>query len=362
MRVIDPWGSELIQDYEKLIKNFGLKSFSPLLLPDPNRLMRRNLIFAHQDIEVISNCIKNKKKYYALTGIMPTGNKIHLGNKMVVENLIYFQEHNARTYILVADLEASATRNISLEEARKRALDFHIPAYLALGLNPKKTIFYFQSENKKVMHLTYDFSKKITLNEFRAIYGVADPSRILSGLTQAADMLFPQLEEKIPGIIPVGPDQSPHLRLTHDIINRTKSTYNFTTLASLYNKFTPSLDGSIKMSKSEPNSYIELPEDPELACKKLRKALSGGRKTLEEHRKLGGVPEKDMVFEMLRLHLEEDDKKLKRIYDDYKSGKLTTAELKNIGCEKLTKFLNDFSKKLGKAKKQVSSLKFIEFK
>ncbi|MBI2499125.1 tryptophan--tRNA ligase [Candidatus Woesearchaeota archaeon] len=359
--IVNPWGSELIQDYERLIKNFGLKPFSPLLLPNPNILMRRNAVFAHQDLEVISNCIKNKKKYYALTGIMPTGNKIHFGNKMVVENLIYFQEHNAKTYILVADLEASATRNVSLEEAKKRALDFHIPAYIALGLNPKKTIFYFQSENKKVMHLTYDFSKKITLNEFKAIYGIADPSRILSGLTQAADMLFPQLEEKIPGIIPVGPDQSPHLRLARDIINRTKSSYNFSPLASIYHKFTPSLDGSIKMSKSSPNSSIELPENQESACKKLKNAVSGGRKTLEEHKKLGGIPEKDMVFEMLKLHLEEDDKKLEKIYNDYKSGKLTTKELKEIGCEKLTIFLNNFSRKLEKAKKQTHNLNFITF-
>ena len=61
-----------------------------------------------------------KKKYYVLSGIMPSYEKIHFGTKMVVENIRYFQEHGAQTYILVADLEAASTRGVTLEEARKR--------------------------------------------------------------------------------------------------------------------------------------------------------------------------------------------------------------------------------------------------
>ena len=73
---------------------------------------------------------------------MPSGEKIHFGNKSVVENIRYFQENGGHAYILVADLESAAARGVSLEEARKRALDFHIPAFIALGLDPKKTTFY----------------------------------------------------------------------------------------------------------------------------------------------------------------------------------------------------------------------------
>lgn len=359
-KIIDPWGTKLPENYEKIVKDFGLEQYSDNF-PEPNRLMRRNIVFSGRDLNIIADCIKHKKPYYVLSGIMPSYERIHLGTKMVVENIKYFQEHNAKTYVLVADLEAAATRGISLQEARKRALEFHVPAYIALGLDPKKTVFYFQSENKEVMHLAYEFSKKITLNEFKAIYGIADPGRIMSALTQAGDILYPQLKERMPGIIPVGIDQDPHIRLTRDIVKRTKEKYRFFAPAGLYHKYAPSLDGSFKMSKSKPDSMIELPEDINNVIKKIKKALSGGRDTLDEHRRLGAVIEKDMVYELLRMHLIEDDKELKKIHDNYASGRLTSGELKEIACKKMKAFMEEFNQKLKKAKSEVNKLNFVKF-
>jgi len=67
------------------------------------------------------------------------------------------------------------------------------------------------------------------------------------------------------------------------------------------------------MSKSNPQANIDLPEDPAAACKKIKRAVTGGRDTLEEHRRLGAVIEKDMVFELMKQHLIEDDKELDKI-------------------------------------------------
>jgi tryptophanyl-tRNA synthetase len=360
---IDPWGSFLVKDYEELIGKYGLEPFTDELLskiPEPNRLMRRKIVFAHIDLGRVVEAIAQKKEFYALTGIMPTLEKIHLGTKLVIENMRYFQEHGAKTFVLVADLEAAATREVSLEEGRQRALDFHIPAYIALGLDPKKTVFYFQSTNEKVKNLGYIFSKKITLNEFRAIYGNAEPSRIMSSLLQAGDILFPQLEHPMPGVIPVGPDQSPHVLLSRDIVNRTKNIFNFVPPSGIYHKFTPSLDGDLKMSKSKPNSCITIPDDINEACKKIRRALSGARKTLADHRKYGAIPENDMSFQLLAQHFIENDKELKKIYDEYKTGRMMTGEIKDITCEKLTEFMKDFEKNFEKARKIVPKLEFIE--
>jgi tryptophanyl-tRNA synthetase len=360
-KVIDPWGSGLLEDYEKIIKDFGLEVFNPKLFPKPNRIMRRGVVFAGRDMEIISDAIKKKKRFYVLSGIMPSYEKIHFGTKMVVENIKYFQDNGAETYILVADLEAASTRGISLEKARKIALDFHIPAYVALGLDVKKTNFYFQSENKEVMNNAYEFAKKITLNEFKAIYGSADPGKIMGAVTQVADILYPQFKERMPGIIPVGVDQDPHIRLTRDVVKRVKEK-KFFLPSSVYHKYTPSLDGSLKMSKSKPESCIELPEDIENVKKKIMRALSGGRDTLKEHRKLGATIEKDMVFELMKQHLVEDDKELNKIYKAYKSGKMTSGELKKIACSKMEKFMNNLNKGIEKARKQISKLKFVKFK
>src|SRR3989338_1103912 len=360
-KIIDPYGSELVEDYQKVIGEFGLDSFDVNDFPKPNRLMRRGGGFAGRDLKIISKCIKEKKKFYVLSGIMPTGEKIHLGNKQVVENIRYFQERGAKSYILIADLEAAAARGVSLEEGRKRALNFHIPAYLALGLDPNKTIFYFQSENKDVVHFAYEAAKKITLNEFKAIYGNADPGRIMSAVTQVGDILYPQFEERMPGIIPVGIDQDPHVRLTRDIVNRMKEK-KFFLPSSLYHKYTQSLDGSIKMSKSRPESCIELPENHHEIEKKIKRALTGGRDTVEEQRKKGGTPEKCMIFELYKQHLIEDDNELQKIYDDCKSGKLLCGEDKENCCKLMKQFLNKFEKDVIKNRKKVKQLKFVTFK
>ena len=360
---IDPWGSVLIEDYQKIIESYGMESFNEKILkkfPKPNRLMRRFVVFGHQDLDRIADAIKNKKEFAILTGIMPSSEKLHLGNKMVVEMVKYFQEQGGEANVLVADLEALATRDISLEEAEKRAMNFHIPAYIALGLDPKKTNFYFQSKNKIVRDLAYEFSNKLTLNEFRAIYGDLNAGKIMSVLTQIGDILYPQVKKPKPVVVPVGPDQSPHLRACRDVVRRYKK-YNFILPSATYHKYTPSLDGSMKMSKSQSNSYISIPEDPEEVAKKMLITKTGGQKTIEEQKKLGGKPEECVVFELFKQHLIEDDNELNDIYEKCKQGKVMCGECKKKAAELMKKFMEDFNKKFKKAKEEMNKVNIMKF-
>lgn len=363
MTVIDPWGAELPEDYTKIITEFGLESFDAGAFPEPNRLMRRGVVFAGRDLKRIASCIKEEKPFYALTGIMPSNDRIHLGTKMVVENLAYFQACGAETFILVADLEAAAARGVTLEEARQRALDFFIPAYIALGLDPERTTFYFQSENMDVVRLAFQASQKITANEFRAVYGSNDPGRVMSAVTQIGDILYPQLAERRPGIIPVGIDQDPHIRLTRDFVNRSKRL-KFFPPSSLYMKYTPSLDGELKMSKSRPEGCIMLPEEKKVAVKRIMRAKTGGRDTVEEHRKFGAVIEEDMVFELLKQHLIEDDAELQRIHDEYAAGRMLSGELKQLAAKQMEAFLDSFDERLAEARAlvQQGALRFVRYK
>mgnify|MGYP006286687487 CR=1 FL=1 len=358
---IDPYSSELVEDYSKLIKDFGMEHFDASMFPEPNRLMRRGIVFGGRDLKRIADCIRQKKPFYVLSGIMPTGTKIHLGTKMVVEGIKYFQDHGADTYILVADMEAASARGIDLEEARKNAMEFHIPAYVALGLDPKKTTFYFQSDNRDVLMLAYEFAKKITLNEFRAIYGNADPGRLFAALTQVGDILYPQLGRRMPGIIPVGVDQDPHIRLTRDIVARTASKYGFVPPSGMYHKYMPSLDGSLKMSKSNKDSFIEIPEPEKSYTKKLKNALTGGRETAEIQRKEGGRPEQCMIYELYKQHLIDDEAKLTDIFDRCKKGTLLCGEDKQDACRRMRDFMESINSGMDKARKNIKSLRFVDF-
>ena len=62
IKIIDPYGMELVSDYTKVIKDFGLGQFKVDDFPNPNSLMRRGIVFAGRDIGIIAKCIKDHKK------------------------------------------------------------------------------------------------------------------------------------------------------------------------------------------------------------------------------------------------------------------------------------------------------------
>ena len=363
---VTPWEVQGNIDYSKLIKEFGLEEFKkiPKALQD-NVLFKRKYIFANRDFSRISECIEKKKPFVMMTGLMPSGN-MHFGHKLLADQMILYQNLGAKVYIAVADTEAYNSRNTNLKELRKIAIDQYLINYIALGLKPKNCDFYFQSQRSKdgkkasaYYTLANRLARHATFNEFRAVYGEISPGKMASSLLQASDMLHPQLNEfegPIPTIIPVGSDQDPHIRLARDISQRIK-TNNFIQISSTYHRFLPGLNGG-KMSSSDPTSHIALNEDPENIKKIINKyAFSGGQPTLEEHRKKGGNPNIDVSYQYL-TYLEEDDKKLAKIYNDYKSGALLSGEMKAIAIEKISSFLKVHSKEREKAKKQVD--KFLK--
>lgn len=361
MQKVTPWEVSKNVNYDKLIKEFGLQPLRHLpKVFEKQVLFRRGIIFAHRDFKQIVEAIENKKPFVMMTGLMPSG-RFHFGHKMVADQIIFYQGLGAKIYLTVADIEAYNSRNLNLKELRETAIKEYLTNYLALGLDLKKCDFYFQSERStegrkasSYYSLASLLARHATFNEYKAIYGEITPGKMVSALLQAADMLHPQLAEfedqPLPTIVPVGADQDPHLRLARDLSQRIKE-FKFKQLSSTYHQFMLGLKGG-KMSSSDPTSFIALSDFPEEAARKIKKhAFSGGQATLEEHRKKGGNPEIDVSFQMLKYGLEEDDKKLQKVHDDYKSGKLLSGELKQILIAKMTAFLKEHQKKMKRAEK-----------
>jgi len=357
MNEINPWKSFEVKDYDKIISQFGIERLDPSKLSKKHHYFTRGIVFGHKSLQIVLETIKNKKPFIMMTGLMPSG-RFHFGHKIIADLMVYFQELGAECYIAVADVESYLTRDISLENAKKTAIEEYLTNYVALGLKPKKNKFYFQSNGSAdYNNLSKFVSKKTTYNELKAIYGEITPEKMISAFTQVADILHPQLKENNgpkPVIVPVGVDQLPHINLTRDIANRMKSEYNFILPAAIFIKLMPGLKGG-KMSSSDPDSAIFLTDTPEEVDRKIKKyAFSGGQDTIEKHRKFGGNPDIDVSYQWLTF-LEEDDKKLRQIHDDYKSGKLLTSELKEILIQKINKFLKEHHKNREKAKKQINS-------
>jgi Tryptophanyl-tRNA synthetase len=328
----------------RLVEELGLRYIAPDELGIDHVYVRRGLIYACRGYEELKEAISSGD-YYALTGIMPSSDRIHLGTMAVVEAMKCFSSRAKLTILLVADLESLATRGVSLEEAREIALNNHIPTYLALGIDPNRCVFYFQSENPDIHKIAAEAAREITLQEFRAVYGALDPARIVSSLIQIGDILFPQLVRPIIGIIPVGLDQDPHIRLCRDYVRRSVY-FQFKQVVGVYLRDVPSLKGEGKMSKSDPGSAIFIPEDDApLLRRKIYKAFSGGANTLEEQRQRGADLERDVPFKILRFIL-KDDSELQRIASDYSSGRMISGEIKEYLYQYLLGMMEELKAKI----------------
>ncbi len=328
----------------KLLREFGLERVDKKDFPSPHKFVERGVFIAVRGKDEFKRMMRGED-FYILTGIMPSYKLIHLGTYAVVESVKYFQRFSKVTIIAIADIESLSTRDVPLDKAREYATKYHIPTYLALGLDPEKTLFYYQSENPDIFKIAGDVARKTTINEMRAIYGDLDPPRIISSLAQIGDILFPQFARRMLGLVPIGLDQDPHMRLCRDYIRRT-DFFDFEQVASIYIRLIPGLDGSEKMSKSDPDNTIFLPEeDKKVLWRKIWRAFSGGAPTVEEHRRLGGNIDIDVPFRLL-TYLMDDDKLLSEIAEKYSSGEMLSGELKKITFEVLWSFMEQFRERL----------------
>jgi len=222
---LDPWGSSTIDDYEGLFERFGIEEFEAVLseVPDPHYLMRRGVIFGHREYDRVARALRRGEPAAALSGFMPTGEP-HVGHKLVFDELIWHQRQGADTYGLIADLEAHSARGLSWSEIDEHTRDYLL-SLLALGFDPEDGGLYRQSENRELQDLAFELGIEANLSEMGAIYGFdggTDLSHMQSVVTQMADILYPQLDEPKPTVIPVGPDQDPHVRLARDLAARTR--------------------------------------------------------------------------------------------------------------------------------------------
>jgi tryptophanyl-tRNA synthetase len=419
MAEINPWGVTDIKDYTRLFDDFGISRFTDMLsrIEKSHLYMRRGIIVGHRGYEDVLRAMNEHTPFAVMSGFMPSG-KIHLGSKMVMDEIIWHQRMGGDAFACIADMESHSVRGFPWKDCKDIGLNEYIVSLVALGFDVDKGHIYFQSEDKKLQDLAFELGTAVNFSEISAIYGFrgdVNIAHMISVLMQNADILQPQLREyggPKPVVIPVGVDQDPHIRLTRDIASRMRmflveerfdkaqkpyisirarkayigalkeiarriegqkkmyelhidlfdieeseidSTmrvieeivrdveleyggYGFFLPAATYHRFMQGLTGG-KMSSSVPESYIALTEPPEDAAKKVKRAKTGGRVTIEEQKSLGGSPEKCTIYELLMSHLIEDDAQIKEIFEECKSGKRLCKACKAQAAELMFSFL-----------------------
>lgn len=221
---VDTFAGKII-DYQRAMTDFGIEDISLLVdsLEDKplHNYLQRGIMFGHTDAQKIFQSIKKQKPFVVITGIKPTG-RYHIGSLITCNEVLYFQCLGGLVYFCIADMEGYLHNGVDLLAAHQYAID-NIADILALALDLNSAFIYKQSEQKEVLRLASMFSKNVTYNMMKAIYGEQKFGAYQSALIQAADILFPQLQEfegSIQTITPVGLEQAPHSRLTRDLARK----------------------------------------------------------------------------------------------------------------------------------------------
>lgn len=359
---VTPWEVQGDINYDKLIKEFGTSKISDEIykkLQSTHPLIRRKIYFSHRDFDKWLDDAKKGKRVSVITGRGPS-EKMHLGHLVPFLVAKSLQEtFGCEVFIPISDDEKFyVKRDLSFEKSLEYSQD-NILDLIAMGFDPKKTFIFEDFIYTDIYRYAAQIAKRINYSTAKAAFGLQPENNIgwsFYPAMQAAHILFPQFYRgKHRSVVPVGIDQDPFIRLTRDIAEYPE--FNFEKPSAIHAKFIPSLQGDQKMSSSG-EGVILLTDSPKEVERKIKKyAFSGGQATIEEHRKKGGNPDIDVSFQYLKIFFESDDKKLKKIEEDYRSGKLLTGELKQITIDKINEFLANHQKAREKAKKDLD--KFI---
>jgi tryptophanyl-tRNA synthetase len=362
--IVNPYQVEGEVDYERLVKEFGLEKINEDILKKIKKhagelhpMLRRGIFFAGRDLNWILGEYEKGNKFFMYTGCGPSG-PIHIGHLMVWYFTKWLQDKfDCDLYFQFTDDEKFLYKDLSYEEIQKWTEENMLDV-IAVGFNPKKTHFIVDTKHAGIMYPeAIKVAKKITFSTIKASFGFNDSSNVGSifyTAMQAVPAFLPSVlkKKKMPCLIPHAIDQDPHFRITRDILPKL----GYYKPASIQCSFLPPLSGfNGKMSSSSESvkGILSTDSPAEIKNKINKYAFSGGRDTIEEHKKLGGNTEIDVSFQYLKFFFEEDDKKLQEIEREYKAGRMSTGELKKYTIEKISKFLEKHQERRKKAKKLI---------
>lgn len=287
--------------------------------------------------------MSNSKKRI-LTGDRPTG-KLHLGHYIgTLENRVRLQDQY-ETYIMQADVQALTDNFDNPEKVRESVYEVALDN-LAVGLDPKRSVLFVQSQVPELTELTVYFMNLISLERLQRNptvksemkqkgFGANVPVGFVNyPLSQVADILAFNAD-----IVPAGDDQAPMLELAREVVTKFNNIYGYKfVMPEIVVGRVPRLigtDGNAKMSKSLGN-VVYLSDSPEEVRQKVTKMYTDpSRKHVTDPGRVEGNP----VFIYLDAFA-QDVVKVEQLKERYELGQVGDVEVKEYLTEVLNTFLD----------------------
>jgi tryptophanyl-tRNA synthetase len=278
-----------------------------------------------------------------LSGIQPSG-ALHLGNYFGMMRPAIELQEKGEAFYFIADYH-SMTSLFDANERRKNTLDVALD-FLACGLDPKKSVFFKQSDVPEVTELSWLLSTVTPMGLLERAHSYKD--KVAKGISpshglfaypvlMAADILIYDSN-----VVPVGRDQKQHVEMTRDIAVKFNDQYGQTFVIPEPQirdevAVVPGVDGQ-KMSKSYGNT-IEIFGDEKIIRKKIMGITMDSRTPAEPK----PDAEKNLAIQLLKLFTPENVGK--EFEDKLRGGGLGYGDLKKTLFENYWDYFADARKR-----------------
>jgi tryptophanyl-tRNA synthetase len=286
---------------------------------------------------------KTSGKKRVLSGVKPTG-KAHLGNYLGAMRNHVTMQNEYDSFIFIADLHSLTTVK-NPKELRELILDLALD-YLALGLNPDKTVFFRQSDVHEHAELTWILNCITPMSMLELAHAYKDAvakgtKEINVGLFDYPVLMAVDILIYKPDIVPVGKDQKQHVEIARDLAGKFNRLYG--DVFKLPEPYIPKevavvigTDGQ-KMSKSYGN-IIEI-FAPEKQLKKQIMGVVTDSTPLEEPKD----PLKDNVYKLYSYFASEKEKN--SLAEKYRAGGFGYGDAKKMLLDKVLEHFKPFRQK-----------------
>ena len=261
-----------------------------------------------------------------LSGIQPSG-ALHLGNYFGMMQPAIELQQQGEAFYFIADYH-SMTSLFDAAQRRKNTLDVALD-FLACGLDPKKSVFFRQSDVPEVCELSWLLTTLTPMGLLERAHSYKD--KIAKGLSpfhglfaypvlMAADILIYDSN-----VVPVGRDQKQHVEMTRDIAIKFNETYGQTFVLPEPQiresvAVVPGMDGQ-KMSKSYGNT-IEIFGEEKPTRKKIMGIVMDSRTPAEPK------PDADKNLAIQLIKLVEPKATAEAIEERLRAGGMGYGDLK----------------------------------
>ena len=297
-----------------------------------------------------------------ITGVRPNGDLTIANYLGAIKPIIDLQSQDKTLMLFVADLHALTDNEPAVVHQYTREV---VMDYLALGIDPKRTIIYKQSDiGGEVTTLTALLARQITVAELLRVPTLKDKLKantkaetanallFLYPVMMAADILLQKAKQ-----VPVGEDQVAHLEITRLLAERFNKKYGevFPLPQPLQVKSIriQSLKGDGKMSKSAPEGAIFLTDALDKVAKKIKTAETAFAGKMNDTLSSHILVAKELC------RSEADRAEIDRLVDKHMAGEAVMADFKQIFSRVVQDFLQEFQAKRAEISKTSSQIDAI---